>query len=101
MRRSHAPILPPLTERPLDEVLEAILVHPLCEAQRLHRMAVVVLIGHVEASKGPATPALTACSPAQVLRLVRLCRGVFALDRGRSLEVLRGSTGLWLPTNPR
>ena len=43
MRRSSRPDSPTLDGTSfLDEVLEAILVHPLCEAQRLHRMAVVV-----------------------------------------------------------
>ena len=43
MRRSSRPDSPTLDGTSfLDEVLEAILAHPLCEAQRLHRMAVVV-----------------------------------------------------------
>ena len=43
MRRSSRPDSPTLDGTSfLDEVLEAILAHPLCERQRLHRMAVVV-----------------------------------------------------------
>ena len=56
-------------------------------------------IGPCRSLKG-TNSALTACSPAQVLRLVRLCQRLRP-DRGRLLRCSRGSTGLWLPTNPR
>ena len=43
MSRPHPQEKPTLTAPSfLDEVLEAVLAHPLCEARQLHRLAVVV-----------------------------------------------------------